>query len=64
MEDDQNGVERLVIKFVNADSLVKEESIASDSDKANWKNMFANVMGAIKKKPETSAGGSEDEPAF
>lgn len=64
-EEDQNGTERLVIKFVNPDSLVKEESLASDADRANWKDQFSSVMGAIKQKLASGdSDANEDDPKF
>jgi len=70
-EEDQNGVERLVIKFVNPDTLVKEESIASDADRARWKDQFSGTMTALKNKPPaaegdaaTGAAGADEEPSF
>lgn len=66
-EDDQNGVTRLVIKFVNKDTLVKEESVASDADRARWKDQFGGVMTALKnQKPAApgAAAGDDEEPSF
>jgi len=59
MDTDNNGVERMIIRFVNPDTLIREDAVASASDKDGWKKMFGGVIKAIKDK---SADG--DKPGF
>lgn len=68
MDQDQNGTERLICKFVNPDSLVRADAVASDGDRDQWRKQFAPVFTKIKEekaaaKPETT-GAAPDEPNF
>jgi hypothetical protein len=73
-EADQNGVERLVAKFINANTLIRPESEANAEDKSSWRNTFASALKDIKAKkastapksvPNASSGGeADDEPSF
>jgi hypothetical protein len=56
MDTDQNGVERLVCKFVNEDTIIRKDAVASDSDKAAWRGQFQSVFQKIK---EDKAAGKE-----
>lgn len=68
MDSDQNGTERLICKFINPDTLVRADSVASDGDRDKWRKQFAPVFNQIKEdkaaaKPETT-GTASDEPQF
>lgn len=50
MDTDQNGVERLIVRFVNPDTLIREDAVANDTDRKAWREQFAGTMGALKDK--------------
>jgi hypothetical protein len=59
MDTDQNGVERMIVRFVNPDSLIREDAMASDADRNDWKKQFGGVIQAIKDK-----GADGEKPNF
>jgi len=52
MDTDQNGVERLVCKFVNPDTIIRSDAVASDGDRKQWRVQFGSV---VKKFAEAKA---------
>jgi hypothetical protein len=54
-EPDQNGVERPTIKFINANTLVRPESLATPEDNSAWRNQFAGSLKEIRAKKAASA---------
>lgn len=44
MDTDQNGNERMIIRFVNPDTLIREDAVATETDRDAWRKQFANVM--------------------
>lgn len=48
LDTDPKGVERLICRFVNVDTIVREELLASDGDKSQWRKQFAQVFTKIQ----------------
>lgn len=62
LDTDPKGVERLICRFINADTIVREELLASDGDKGAWRGQFAAVFKKIaedKAAGRPVAGGSD-----
>jgi len=68
LDSDQNGVERLICKFVNPDTLIRADAVASDGDRSAWRTQFAPVFKKVAEdkaaaKPQALATPA-DEPDF